>query len=159
MAVPVAELFPLFSPEGEKHWVPGWDYDNVMGTTELCEDYVFVTKSHHHRMTEAIWLTKKYHPQAGLVEFYKIEPGEKIGVVTVQCKERGAEKTSVEVTYKYMALAASGERFVAEFTAAAYAEFIGEWQTLLEDYFASPADRQRLCGQKSDTDPESEQIS
>ncbi len=25
MALPVAELFPLFSPEGEKYWVPGWD--------------------------------------------------------------------------------------------------------------------------------------
>ncbi len=23
MALPIAELFPLFSPEGEKYWVPG----------------------------------------------------------------------------------------------------------------------------------------
>ena len=36
-------LFPLFSPEGEKHWVPGWDYENVMGGTDLHEDYVFLT--------------------------------------------------------------------------------------------------------------------
>jgi hypothetical protein len=28
-------LFPLFSAEGEKLWVPGWDYENVMGTREL----------------------------------------------------------------------------------------------------------------------------
>ena len=41
---PVSEVFPLFSPEGEKHWVPGWGYQNVMGTTELSEDYVFLTK-------------------------------------------------------------------------------------------------------------------
>ena len=27
---PVAELFPLFSAEGEKSWVPGWEYENVM---------------------------------------------------------------------------------------------------------------------------------
>jgi len=33
--IPIAELFPLFSPEGEKRWVPGWDYENLMGTTEL----------------------------------------------------------------------------------------------------------------------------
>ena len=25
---PAADLFPLFSPEGEKLWVPGWDYEN-----------------------------------------------------------------------------------------------------------------------------------
>jgi hypothetical protein len=35
---PKSQLFPLFSPEGEKLWAPGWDYENVMGKTELCED-------------------------------------------------------------------------------------------------------------------------
>jgi hypothetical protein len=29
--ISIANLFPLFSPEGEKQWVPGWDYENVMG--------------------------------------------------------------------------------------------------------------------------------
>ncbi len=38
---PIDILFPLFSAEGEKLWVPGWDYENVMGTTELHEDYIF----------------------------------------------------------------------------------------------------------------------
>jgi len=46
MFVPIAKLFPLFTPEGEKEWVPGWDYENVMGTSELFEDYVFLTKKH-----------------------------------------------------------------------------------------------------------------
>ena len=27
---PIEELFPLFSAEGEKLWVPGWDYENIM---------------------------------------------------------------------------------------------------------------------------------
>ena len=137
MGQPIARLFPLFSPEGERLWVPGWDYDNVMGTTELSEDYVFLTKSHDHAATDAIWLTKQYGPQDGFVQFYKVEPGEKIGVVTVQCTAQGAAKTSVAVTYKYLALSASGERFVAEFTESAYAEFIAEWQTLLQRYFDS----------------------
>ena len=39
MDCPVAELFPLFSPEGETRWVPNWSYENVTGTTALCEDY------------------------------------------------------------------------------------------------------------------------
>ncbi len=32
---PADILFPLFSAEGEKLWVPGWDYENVMGTNDL----------------------------------------------------------------------------------------------------------------------------
>lgn len=137
IAQPIARLFPLFSPEGEKLWVLGWDYDNVMGTTELSEDYVFLTKAHDHAATDAIWLTKQYRPHDGLVEFYKVEPGDKIGVVTVECTAQGADNTRVTVTYKYIALSPSGERFLAEFTESAYAAFIGEWQTLLERYFAS----------------------
>jgi len=43
---PIEILFPLFSAEGEKLWVPGWDYENIMGTDELHEDYIFLTKNH-----------------------------------------------------------------------------------------------------------------
>ena len=43
---PIALLFPLFSAEGEKLWVPGWDYVNIMESKDLHEDYVFLTKNH-----------------------------------------------------------------------------------------------------------------
>ncbi|OOY48017.1 hypothetical protein BOV92_00440 [Solemya velum gill symbiont] len=45
---PRETLFPLFSAEGEKFWVPEWDYTNIMGTTELHEDYIFLTSNHDH---------------------------------------------------------------------------------------------------------------
>ena len=136
MPIPIDTLFPLFSPEGEKDWVPGWDYENVMGTTELGEDYVFLTKAHDHGTTEAIWIVKKYDPKFHYVQFYKIEPEDKLGIVTVQCSEL-AESTKVQVTYKYMALSEKGEMFVSEFNESVYEEFIGEWQTLLSIYFES----------------------
>jgi hypothetical protein len=117
--------------------VPSWDYENVMGTTELSEDYVFLTKTHDHGTTDAIWVVKKYDPQSHLVQFYKIEPEDKIAVVTVKCTELEAERTKVQVTYKYMALSATGEMFISEFSESAYEEFIGEWQTLLSNYFES----------------------
>jgi len=136
MPILIDTLFPLFSPEGEKDWVPGWDYENVMGTTELAEDYVFLTKAHDHGTTEAIWIVKKYDPKSHYVQFYKIEPEDKLGIVTVQCSEL-AESTKVQVTYKYMALSEKGEMFVSEFKESVYEEFIGEWQRLLSTYFAS----------------------
>ena len=137
MDLPIAKLFPLFSPEGEKLWVPGWDYENVMGTTELSDDYVFLTKTHDHGSSDAIWIVKKYDPKLHFVQFYKIEPEEKIGVVTVKCTEREDSKTKIWVTYKYLALSTNGEKFIAGFNEYAYEEFIGEWQTLLSDYFKS----------------------
>jgi hypothetical protein len=137
MAIPVVDLFPLFSPEGEKYWVPDWDYVNVMGTTELAEDYVFLTKTHDHGTTDAIWIVKKYDPKSHYVQFYKIEPDDKIGVVTVKCTQLEAARTRVQVTYKYTALSATGELFVSEFSKSAYEKFIAEWQMLLSKYFES----------------------
>jgi len=134
IAAPVEDLFPLFSPEGEKLWVPGWDYEDVMGTPDLAEDYVFLTESHDHRVAKAIWVVKKYDPATWLVEFYKIEPGDKLGVVKVNCKPLAASLTEVHVEYKYIALSSNGEAFISGFTAAAYEEFIGEWQALLSKY-------------------------
>jgi hypothetical protein len=134
---PVSDIFSLFNPEGEKCWVPGWDYKNVMGTTELFEDYVFLTKSHDHGTTEAIWVVKRFDLEAHTLEFYKVEPGDKIGLVRVCCAALTDKRTKVEVTYKYVALSEIGEAFVSRFTVEAYEEFIGEWQRLLSDYFGS----------------------
>jgi len=137
MNLPIAEVFPLFSPEGEKYWVPGWDYKNVMGTTELSNDYVFLTKTHDHGTSDAIWIVKNYDPKLHFVQFYKIEPEEKIGVVTVKCTELGVSKTKIRVTYKYLALSKRGEEFITGFNKSTYEEFIDEWQKLLTNYFKS----------------------
>ena len=134
--LPIEQAFPLFSPEGEKAWAPGWDYQNIMGTTDLCEDYVFTTNHHDHAATEAIWIVKEYAPSSHIIAFYKIEPEEKIGVVTVRCSEIGAASTEISVTYKYIALSDAGERFIADFTEARYCDFIAEWRALLTKYHA-----------------------
>ena len=136
---PVDEVFPLFSPEGEKLWAPGWEYRNIEGTTELAEDYVFLTAGHDHRTADAIWVVKAYDPGSHLVQFYKIEPGHKIGVVTVKCSAQTASRTTVQVTYKYKALSAAGEAFVEDFSESRYAAFIDEWRSLLSDYFERKA--------------------
>lgn len=137
IAQPVEEMFPLFTPEGEKLWVPDWDYKNLMGTTELHENYVFITKTHDHGMTDAIWIVKKYDPESHFVQYYKMEPEDKIGVVTVECTEIEDKKTKIQVTYKYVALSSAGEKFISEFDDSAYENFIGEWQKLLTNYFQS----------------------
>jgi hypothetical protein len=128
-------LFPLFSPEGEKLWVPGWEYENIMGTTALHEDYVFLTESHDHAAGEAVWIVKDYDPEAYRVQYYKIEPKEKVGIVTVICTPLDDSSTRVDVTYTYTGLSERGNRFIADFTKEDYEDFIKEWKNLLETYF------------------------
>jgi hypothetical protein len=130
-------LFPLFSAEGEKLWVPGWDYENIMGSRDLHEDYVFLTKNHDHAATDAIWIVKQYKPEAYFVQFYKIEPEEKVGIVTVQCNKLNNSLTQVEVTYKYIGLSKMGDEFIERFTSDEYKAFIDQWHNLLVTYFES----------------------
>jgi len=146
MTVPVDRLFPLFRPEGERHWVPGCDYENLLGTTELPEDYIFLTTTHDHGATDAIWIVKQYDREAHFVQFYKIEPEDKIGVVTVKCTELEAERTTTQMTYKYMALSATGEKFISEFSKSAYEEFIDEWQSLLCKYLEPKGEQSIVTG-------------
>ena len=134
---PIDILFPLFSAEGEKLWVPGWDYENIMGTSDLHEDYIFLTKNHDHASTDAIWLVKKYKPESYFVQFYKVEPEDKVGIITVQCIKINKSLTQIEVTYEYIGLSKKGDEFIERFTSAEYKEFIAEWKSLLVSYFKS----------------------
>ena len=153
---PAEVLFPLFSAEGEKYWVPGWDYENIMGSTDLHEDYIFLTANHHspkhdghghhgaghhglkqHEASKMIWLVKRYEPDNYHVQFYRVEPGDKVGIVTVQCKPILENLTEVEVAYEYIGLSKKGDDFVAGDTAEAHEEFISHWPKLLVSYFDS----------------------
>ncbi len=120
VAQPIDSLFPLFSAEGEKYWVPVWDYKNIMGTTELHEDYIFVTNSHDHASSDAIWLVKRHEPDSHYVEFYKVEPEEKVGIISVKCSSISQTKTNVSVSYEYVALSEKGNQFIAGFTKEDY---------------------------------------
>ena len=95
--------------------------------------------THDHAAVKAIWVVKRFEPESHLVELYKVEPEEKVGLVIVKCAELSATSTKVEVTYQYNALSDAGREFISGFDEAAYVEFIGEWQTLLERFLARNA--------------------
>ena len=71
------------------------------------------------------------------MQFYKIEPGDKVGIITVQCIQIDKCLTEVEVTYEYTGLSEKGNEFIDTFTSVQYKEFIGEWNSLLINYFQS----------------------
>lgn len=136
---PIEKVFPLFSAEGEKLWVPGWDYENIMGYTDLHEDNIFLTTNHDHAPAKVIWLVKQYRPETHCVQFYKVEPGNKVGIVTVQCTKVNESSTNVEASYEYIGLSPKADAFIEKFTAAEYKAFIGEWDSLLTHYFETLA--------------------
>ena len=86
-------------------------------------------------MSDAVWIVKRYEPARYCVQFYKIEPREKVGIVEVQCFEVAESQSAVRVSYEYVGLSESGNAFVEGFSLSGYKDFIAEWKSLLEKYF------------------------
>lgn len=128
---PAEELFPLFSAEGEKLWIPDFDYVNIMGSTEMHEDYIFLT-SHQ---PQDIWLVKRYEPSSYLIQFYMVEPYDLVAIITVQCKPNTAAITEVEVSYEFIGLSEAGDNYIKGRTAEGFEAYMEKWRVWLVGYF------------------------
>ncbi len=71
------------------------------------------------------------------MQFYKVEPEDKVGIITVQCTKMNESLTQAEVSYEYIGLSKKGDEFIESFSSAKYREFIAEWNSLLVSYFES----------------------
>jgi hypothetical protein len=106
--LPPDEAIALFTPEGEKAWVPDWD-------------------PHHHSDTvfttgHAIWIAlEDGDPHA--VRYARVAPGHHAGTVTVRCHADG-EATRAEVTYDLTPLSPGG----LDHFAAGYDAMLAEWE-------------------------------
>lgn len=134
------DLFPLFGPEGEKLWMPGWDYENIMGTTDLHEDYIFLAAGHNPWSTKELWLVKKFDPSSYFVQCYKVVPYDTVTVVSVQCKPITEESTEVEISNEFFGLSEKGDDFVNGRTAEAFEGFMSKWKVWLEGYFEAKSE-------------------
>jgi len=133
---PPETIFPLFTPEEEKKWAAGWEFAPVYpGDGQVEENFIFTTRTHdHHHQGQAIWIVSHYDPAACRIAYYRIEPGDKVGHIQIDCRAGDGGQTLATVTYIYTGLAQAGNRFIEGFTAAHYQEFIGFWEQAINHY-------------------------
>jgi hypothetical protein len=43
---------------------PGWDYDDIMGYTDLDVDHIFSIRNHDHASAYAVWFTEWHGPES-----------------------------------------------------------------------------------------------
>lgn len=129
LPLPLAHVFPLFSPEGERAWVEGWDPQylhpahpsNAPGT-------VFRTK---HDGEETLWLVVAYDPHRATAEYGRFTPGSRLGTVQVQCAEEGPTRTRVTVTYSLTGLTLAGNAALTHLTERSYSAMLRGWQAAI----------------------------
>lgn len=124
LELPRDRAFELFTPEGERAWAPGWEprYLHPAGG-RAGEGMVFTTS----QTEETIWMMLRYEPAEGRVEYLRLTPGSRLGVVRVVCTPLSPTGTRVNVSYELTALTESGNTAIRQLDDAAFASFIAGW--------------------------------
>lgn len=129
LELPLGHVFPLFSPEGERAWVEGWDPEYLHpGHPSNDPGTVFRTS---HRRETTVWLILRYDPHLAEAWYGRFTPGSRAGTVAVRCHDEGPSRTRVTVSYSLTSLSPSGNAVLKRLTAGAYTAMLKTWRTAI----------------------------
>jgi len=131
----VETAFELFSPLGEKLWVPGWNPEILHPPGATWErGLVFRTQE---EQGEAVWVVTSFDRERHEVEYFRLEAGRYVASVRVRCHARGARHTEAKVTYAFVGLSEAGNREIEGLTQRAYEEKMKRWRGWIGRHLAS----------------------
>ena len=132
VAAPPEDAFKFFTPDGERLYVAGWEPEYLHPSDgALVEGLTFRT---NHGGEQTIWLVSKCDAAAGAIDYVRVTPDSRIGIVTVRLVSVGPEGSQpdtaaadVTVGYRLTSLSDAGDRKLEAF-AATFQEQIAAWQ-------------------------------
>lgn len=128
LAATCAQVFPLFTAQGERAWAPGWNPEMLSGEVE--RGSAFRTRGHGDGR-ETVWIVTEYRPDRHRVAYARIAQGSNIGLVDVSCRS-ASDGARVSVRYTLTGLNKEGDDFVRGFLDDThYTRFIEEWRAAL----------------------------
>jgi len=121
-----SDVFPLFTPLGERDWVPGWNPVFVHPSSgEIEENQVFLTREGDE---STLWSVVRLDPERREVEYLRVTPGSRIARVEIRVSPC-SEGSAVEIGYLWTALTARGRGQVEDFERG-FEAMLAEWQRL-----------------------------
>ncbi|KAB2969040.1 MAG: SRPBCC family protein [Thermoanaerobaculia bacterium] len=122
-----ATALPLFSPEGERRWVAGWEPEplHAPGGTLSASGAVFRTRADGE---ETLWLVLAFDRERGRAAYARLTPGSRLGTVEVELEADRAGGTRARVTYRLTSLSERGAAALSELTPDAFAGWIAGWE-------------------------------
>lgn len=124
--LPLGEAFPLFTPEGERAYVPGWEPEYLHPSEPSdAAGTVFRTRAEGE---ETLWIVLEHDPAAGVAAYGRFTPGSRLGTVRVRCVAEGERRTRVTVTYAMTATSPHGNEALDRFDAAALEAKLDGWR-------------------------------
>jgi hypothetical protein len=121
--LPPQQAMELFTAEGERRWVAGWDPQYPDADRREGPGAVFTTEHGGHQTT---WIMVDHSPES--VRYARVTHGMTAGTVAVEVVGSDEHSTRVRVIYDLTALGSAGESWLDAFDAD-YDTAIGGWST------------------------------
>lgn len=118
----------LFTPEGERAWVKGWDPKPVypaQAGVAFQTNAVFRVDEGTER---SLWTIVEADLRARVAEYVYVVEGERVSRVRVEIQPLGLKRCRVRVHYVHTATSEKGLQFVASVTEDAFAQKMRDWQ-------------------------------
>ena len=122
-----SDAFDLFTAEGERRWVKGWNPLILSDCGGEGVGAVFLTD---HGGEQTIWTVIECDRKTGRLRYSRVAPGSRAGTVGVEISPTG-EASRVTVTYDLTALGPEGEVAVRAMDKPGFAAMMAEWRRLI----------------------------
>ena len=130
MALPSEEAFPLFSAEGERDWVVGWNPRYVFPIDGSArEGLVFQTT--REGAGTATWVQTRHEPAMGAASFVFVIPDHHAAIVDVRVMPDGESRSRASVRYRLTSLSPDADDFVRAF-GEAFDDFMVHWAEAIQ---------------------------
>jgi len=122
----VDEAFPLFSPEGERAWAPGWNPKAVFPETIAFAPNTIFRQG--EGVDEAVWTILQVDSGEHKAEYFRVAPASHTARISVNVEAIGPDRSHVEVSYDVTGFGPDGEHALEGFSERAYGERMRDWQ-------------------------------
>lgn len=130
VALPPVQALHLFTPEGERRWVEGWDPTYPAGRPTTPRPGLVFQVGKEAGMS--VWIVTRFDPPARGASYAYVLPRRRSALIDVDVEPAGHGGTSlVRVVYSMTALSPEGDRFVHEFEEG-YPAFLHDWEETIE---------------------------
>lgn len=125
------DTFPLFSPEGERLWVPGWDPEWLVPPDGgWVQGQVFRTRDD---AGESVWVVARLDRESREVTYHRVTAGRSLAIIEVACRPDERRRTLVEVRYRWVGLSEAGNREIVEVDERSFATRMERWAGWIRD--------------------------
>jgi hypothetical protein len=123
--------FPLFSPEGEREWAPGWNPIAVYPET------IAFTTNTVFRLgqgpEESVWTILQADSQIHIADYVRVAPASHIARIRVNVEPVSPNRSHVIVSYAVTAFGENASTVLEPFSESGYAQRMRDWQRQISE--------------------------